>query len=75
VLLLHGGADHTVQAARAAETFVALRRLGKTAVLVRYDGEGHHPGEWGAANAADYWARIVAWLDRYLKAPAPAAVP
>jgi dipeptidyl aminopeptidase/acylaminoacyl peptidase len=66
VLLLHGGADATVLPARAAETFVALRRLGKTVTLVRYDGEGHHPGSWSVANAADYWRRIFEWLDTHL---------
>jgi dipeptidyl aminopeptidase/acylaminoacyl peptidase len=71
VLLLHGGADRTVLAARAEETFVALRRLGKAATLVRYEGEGHHPGSWRAANAADYWERVFDWLGRHL-APAPA---
>lgn len=49
VLLLHGGADRTVVPARAAETFVALRRLGKEATLVIHDGEEHHPGSWGRA--------------------------
>lgn len=67
VLLLHGGADHTVSAAAADETFVALRRLGKTVEYARYDGEGHHPGDWSLANATDYWERIFAWLERYLR--------
>lgn len=72
VLLLHGGSDPTVLATRAEETFVALRRLGKQVMLVRYDGEGHHPGEWSVANAADYWERIFAWYGTHL---APLANP
>ncbi len=66
VLLLHGGSDRTVLATRAEETFVGLRRLGRTVTLVRYDGEDHHPGSWSEANATDYWDRIFGWLDRYL---------
>lgn len=71
VLLLHGGADRTVLPERAEETFVALRRLGKVATLVRYEGEGHHPGSWSVANATDYWRRIIDWLDTYSAAPRP----
>jgi dipeptidyl aminopeptidase/acylaminoacyl peptidase len=67
VLLLHGGADHTVHPREAEETFVALRRLGKEATLVRYEGEGHHPGSWRAANAEDYWTRVFEWLARHLR--------
>lgn len=66
VLLLHGGADRTVNPARGAETFVALRRLGRETMFVRYEGEDHHPGTWNAANATDYWQRIFEWFERYL---------
>jgi dipeptidyl aminopeptidase/acylaminoacyl peptidase len=67
VLLLHGAADRTVPVAAADETFVALRRLGKTVEYARYEGEEHHPGSWSVQNATDYWERIFAWLDRYVK--------
>jgi len=66
VLLLHGGADRTVFAERAKETFVALRRLGKVATLVVYDGEDHYPGTWGLGNATDYWSRVFNWFNRYV---------
>jgi len=66
VLLLHGAADRTVLAARAEETFVGLRRLGKAVEYVRYEGEDHHPGTWSVANATDYWNRVFAWLERHL---------
>lgn len=66
VLILHGSADRTVPVGQAEETFVALRRLGKAAELVRYEGEEHHPGNWSVANATDYWNRIIGWFDRYL---------
>jgi dipeptidyl aminopeptidase/acylaminoacyl peptidase len=67
VLLLHGGSDPVVEPQAAIESFVALRRLGKQVTLVLYDGERHHPGEWGADNAADYWSRIIAWLAAHLR--------
>ena len=69
VLLLHGGADRTVLPSRAEETFVALRRLGKEAMLVRYDGEEHHPGSWSVVNATDYWERVFQWFEQYLGTP------
>lgn len=68
VLLLHGGADQTVPSARSEETFVALRRLGKDVVLVRYEGEDHLPGTWSVANATDYWERIFDWLNKHIPA-------
>lgn len=67
VLLMHGSADRTVPVAAADETFVALRRLGKTVEYARYEGEEHHPGTWSVQNATDYWDRIFSWLERYVK--------
>jgi dipeptidyl aminopeptidase/acylaminoacyl peptidase len=65
LLMIHGGSDNP-QA--AYETFVALRRLGKDVVLVRYDNEGHWPGEWSHANLVDYWQRLFAWFGQHLQA-------
>jgi dipeptidyl aminopeptidase/acylaminoacyl peptidase len=67
VLLLHGAADQTVFPERAKQDFVALRRLGKAAELVLYEGEDHAPDSWGLANVTDYWNRIIGWFGRYLK--------
>jgi dipeptidyl aminopeptidase/acylaminoacyl peptidase len=66
VLLLHGGRDHIVAPEASRETFVALRRLDREAMLVEYAGEGHSPQDWSLANATDYWARIFDWLERHL---------
>jgi dipeptidyl aminopeptidase/acylaminoacyl peptidase len=66
VLLIHGGDDRTVLPTRAEETFVALRRLGKTVTLVRYEGEEHHQAQWTRANAKDYWERVWAWFERFI---------
>lgn len=67
LLIQHGAADHIVSVARAEETFIALRRLGKPVVFVRYEGEGHAPNSWKFANIEDYWQRIFQWFERYLK--------
>jgi dipeptidyl aminopeptidase/acylaminoacyl peptidase len=52
------------------EVFVALRRLGKEVVYAKYAGEDHWQGTWSAANAEDYWNRVIDWFDRYLKGAA-----
>lgn len=67
LLIQHGAGDRIVSIARAEETFIALRRLGKPVVFVRYEGEGHAPDSWKAANVEDYWRRMFEWFDRYLK--------
>ena len=63
VLLVHGSLDIP---ARADETFIALRRLGKEVEYARYDGEQHWEGTWGFANQADYWKRMLEWFDNHL---------
>lgn len=67
LLIQHGAADRIVSVGRAEETFIALRRLGKPVVFVRYEGEGHAPNSWKAANIEDYWQRLFRWFERYLK--------
>lgn len=64
MLLVHGSLDIP---ARAEETFVALRRLGKPVELALYDGEQHWEGTWGFANQTDYWRRMLDWFERHLK--------
>jgi dipeptidyl aminopeptidase/acylaminoacyl peptidase len=63
VLLVHGSLDIP---ARAEETFVALRRLGKEVEYARYEGEQHWEGTWGYANQVDYWKRMLAWFEEHL---------
>ena len=46
------------------EFFTALYRQNKPASFVRYWGEGHIFAS--PANVVDMWARIYAWLARYL---------
>lgn len=65
VLIVQGDLDHI--APQSDEVFVALRRLGKEVVYAKYAGEGHWEGTWSAANATDYWERVIAWFDAHLK--------
>ncbi|MDT9600110.1 alpha/beta hydrolase family protein [Sphingosinicella rhizophila] len=51
----------------AAKFFNALRLLGKPAVLLEYEGEGHVPSEWSVPNAADLAERAVKFLDEHVK--------
>jgi len=69
LLIVHGGSETTVPLHLANEIFVDLRRLGKKVVFARYDGENHGESNWGYLNQVDYCERIIAWFDRWLKAP------
>lgn len=67
LLIVHGGADHAVAPFLAEQVFVGLRRLGKPVVYAKYAGEEHHQATWSYANQLDYWNRVIAWFDTYLK--------
>ncbi|MDB4888804.1 MAG: hypothetical protein JWL61_659 [Gemmatimonadetes bacterium] len=64
ILLIHGDADIAVEPARGDESFVALRRLGKTVEYAKYAGEGH--GWWGFTDSVDGVERTIGWFDKYL---------
>jgi dipeptidyl aminopeptidase/acylaminoacyl peptidase len=64
VLLQYGDSDKTVPPLGSRETFVGLRRLGKTATLVGYAGEGHIL--YKTSNQIDFWNRMSAWFEKYL---------
>lgn len=67
LLILHGADDHP--ATWIEGTFVGLRRLGKDATYVKYEGEGHVIE--GRANHIDSTDRVLGWFDKYLKTAAP----
>jgi dipeptidyl aminopeptidase/acylaminoacyl peptidase len=67
LLIIHGSADERVPVHNADQLFVALRRLGKTVMYARYDGEDHSELYWGYANRLDYCRRVIAWFDEHLK--------
>ena len=68
VLLLHGEADIRVPISQSEEYYVALKRRRKTVEFVRYPDCSHlflrvgHP-----ALRKDYYDRVVAWFDRWLR--------
>lgn len=66
LLIVQGELDNTVPHTQAEEVFVGLRRLGKEVEYAKYAGEEHWEGTWSAANAEDYWSRVIEWFDQYL---------
>jgi dipeptidyl aminopeptidase/acylaminoacyl peptidase len=63
-LFLHGEQDHDVHMSDAEQMYVALRRRGVDAQLVRYPREGH--GFQEPHHRTDALERTIEWLDRYL---------
>ena len=69
-LIMHGGADPTVDFHNGLGFYNALRYNGKTAAFLSYPGEGH--GLRGLANRKDLTIRYFEFFNHYLKgAPAP----
>jgi len=70
LLMLHNDQDGAVPWYQGIELFVAMRRLGKPAWLVNYNGEAH--GIRKHHNREDWTIRLQQFFDHYLKdAPAP----
>jgi dipeptidyl aminopeptidase/acylaminoacyl peptidase len=69
LLMMNNKADSDVPFPQGVEMFTALRRLGKKAWMLQYDGEDHMVFD----NAAqDLTIRMTQFFDHYLKgAPAP----
>jgi dipeptidyl aminopeptidase/acylaminoacyl peptidase len=65
LLIVHGLADWNSPPFVSDEVFVDLRRLGKQAEYVTYDGENHNI--LGYANQIDYCNRMIAWFDGHLR--------
>jgi len=61
VMLATSDLDY-VSAGQAERMFLALYRLGKDAVLLRYRGEGH--SLISPANLRDYWSHLFAFLSK-----------
>jgi dipeptidyl aminopeptidase/acylaminoacyl peptidase len=66
LLLIHGKKDEVCPVSEAEKMFNALKRLGKTAQLAVYEGEGHVPVTWSLVNALDATQRTVDWLQKYM---------
>ena len=67
-LLIYCGDGYSgIDFAQSGELFSALRRLNKTATLVRYHNETHNPPTWRLEHRVDAWERIIGWFEKYLK--------
>jgi len=70
LLMLHNKEDEAVPWSQGVELFTALRRLGKRAWMLQYEGEGHILEK--PENILDYTIRLTQFFDHYLKGlPAP----
>jgi dipeptidyl aminopeptidase/acylaminoacyl peptidase len=72
LLLLHNLDDtnvgtHPMQSQRM---FEALNGMGKTVTLIEYPYEDHGPAS--RETVLDYWARVIEWFDRHVRAGAAA---
>ncbi len=65
VLILHNDQDGAVPWYQGIEYFVALRRLGKPAWLLNYNGEPHWPLKWHYR--MDFNRRMFQFFEYYLK--------
>ncbi|WEK20411.1 MAG: prolyl oligopeptidase family serine peptidase [Candidatus Pedobacter colombiensis] len=71
LLIMHNKNDGAVNFAQGMEWFTALRRMGKKAWLLQYDGEDHFLSS-SEKNILDFTHRMDQFFDHYLKgAPAP----
>ncbi|MBL7775144.1 MAG: S9 family peptidase, partial [Saprospiraceae bacterium] len=70
VLILHNDEDGAVPWYQGIEMFTALRRLGKPAWMLNYNGEPHWPVK--LQNRIDFQTRMLQFFDHYLlDAPLP----
>jgi dipeptidyl aminopeptidase/acylaminoacyl peptidase len=67
LLILHGRDDPTCPVSEAEKMFSALRRLGRTAQLAVYEGEGHAIHEWDSKHAFDAVDRVLDFLRRQME--------
>jgi len=65
LLLMHNKGDNIVPFAQAVEFFTALRRLGKTAWLLQYDGSDHFVE--GRDQSLDYTLKMTQFFNHYLR--------
>lgn len=67
ILLLHGENDLRCPISQTEQFYVGLKRLGKTAVFVRYPGEFH--GLRRHLHRIDRYKRMLAWFEYYRNRP------
>lgn len=66
LLIVHGRDDSACPVNDAEKMFSALKRLGRTAQLAVYEGDGHVVYEWDPKHAADATERMLDFLRRHL---------
>lgn len=71
VLIMHNDADGSVPWYQGIEFFTALKRLGKKAWMLQYNGEDHNLVE--RKNRKDLSVRLSQFFDYYLKGAKPAS--
>ncbi len=69
MLIVAGADDAVVDAGLSRGMFVGLRRMGRPAQLAIYPGQGHSIVDWSVESAVDVSQRMIAFLDKHLKAP------
>lgn len=65
LLIMHNDDDGAVPWYQGVELFMAMRRLGKPAWLLNYNGEEHNLTRW--PNRVDLSIRMAQFFDHYLK--------
>ena len=63
ILLMHGENDLRCPVLHTEEFYTGLKRLGKTAVMIRYPGEFH--GLSKPIHRIDRYKRLLAWFEYY----------
>jgi dipeptidyl aminopeptidase/acylaminoacyl peptidase len=69
MLVTHGGKDYRVPETQGFGAFATLQRLGIPSEFVYFPDESH--GIQKPRNGVLWYDTVLAWLDRWLKAPAP----
>jgi dipeptidyl aminopeptidase/acylaminoacyl peptidase len=70
LLMMYNKEDSAVPFSQGLELFSALRRLGKRAWLLQYDGQEHRIDRY-SKEALDYNHRLTQFFDHYLKNSPP----
>jgi dipeptidyl aminopeptidase/acylaminoacyl peptidase len=65
LFIVHGAQDSAVASFLGDELFVGLRRLGKTVLYAKYQGEDHVPAIWSYGNQLHFSGRMIAWFSKY----------
>ncbi len=63
MMLMHGENDYRVPVGQTEEFYIALKRLGKEVIMIRYPGEYHGPRR--LIHKLDRYERLLAWFNYY----------